>query len=177
MKRNKILSWLKQYDSFGLRKKELDNAIRNGKSLKTIQGIIEVTFGLKVSRDSVRNYINSLDEETRDLWLQNRPKDVTTKGRRKGVFHGLRDLLSPRPIVTSDKEIISQCPRCHKLYHWKEKGVEHYIPMVKVVCNFGEYISLRCSRCNTEIQRSESGIVSSDEWIKRCRKMGDNYGY
>ena len=165
---NKVKKWFKEHDSSGTYERTFLNMIRQGKSLRQLEGILN-SYGMqKVSTESIRRYIDSLDSEISTTWRSQRPQNRI-----------LRKLRKKLNLDEARKEFIDEntklCPFCHRILESSNLHIileKHFDMKTESVC-------LRCPFCHGIVGYSDYGVYSVEdmERIEREERSRELYGF
>jgi len=152
----KIRKWFKEYDSSGTYQRTFLNMIRQGKSLKQLQAILNSWGMEKVSTESIRRYIDSLDSSVSEMWRSQRP--------RNRILGKLRQKLNPEEARNQFiDENAKLCPHCGRI-------LESSNIFIKPIRNFDfnkECVVERCRYCKGILGYVDSpNVVTAEEWAK-----------
>jgi len=157
----KIRKWFKEYDSSETYQRTFLNMIRQGKSLKQLQAILN-SYGMeKVSTDSVRRFINSLDPSITELWRSQRP--------RNRILGKLRKKLNPEKARKQFiDENVKLCPHCSRII----ESTNLYIRPIREMDFQKECIVEKCRFCKGVLGYVDSpNVVTAEQWAKEERKQ------
>jgi len=155
----KIRKWFKEYDSSETYQRTFLNMIRQGKSLKQLQAILN-SYGMeKISTESIRRYIDSLDPSITELWRSQRP--------RNRILGKLRKKLNPEEVRNQViDENAKLCPHCGRIL---ESSNIH----IRLERNFDmnkECEVLKCPFCHKVVGYTEANTYSVADMEREIRK-------
>jgi len=158
---NKVSKWFKEYDSSGTYQRTFLNMIRQGKSLKQLQAILN-SYGMeRISTESIRRYIDSLDSEISEQWRGLRP--------RNRILGKLRRKFKPEE---ARKEFIDRnakvCPHCGRII----ESSNLYIRPIREFNFEKECIVEKCRFCKGVLGYVDSpNVVTAEQWEKEAIKQ------